>query len=56
MQAAPDQFKFSLVTSVLVHVRVGALPIVLLSESLYKGLQFSIPSQKLSGLVTLINH
>ena len=36
LQAEPDQFKFavSLVTSVLGHVRVGALPVVL-SESCY---------------------
>ena len=34
LQAAPDQAKFSLVTSVWVHIQVRALPIVL-SESRY---------------------
>ena len=34
LQAVPDPVKFRLLTSVLVHVRVGTLPIVL-SESRY---------------------
>ena len=51
LQAAPDQFKFSLVTTVLVHVRVGALPKNLSESRLYDG----ILSQKWSGWVALIN-
>ena len=47
MQAAPDPFKLrvSVVTSVLGHVRVGALPVVL-SESRYNGYMTSVRHSK----------